>query len=543
MYFRDVNGSRKLCLFKEGRNDMEATEYFKKKEVQNSLALVVGSSGSGKSVFANSMVNELVENGYTAIYITEKEADELANAFHCFEPSMGYHVNMLREQRQEAKVRPVKIYHPWTFGIPYKKKLPNIKWFTYDLKQVSRAGFRSIISSESPMVIDVCMDLASSISEDATIYDFLWKLYLNINNEESQQKLSRDDMFLPSESPGSRTTLKNVKLAFKTFVDNYFLEPYNSDMHLNYVDMCNDSEHIHHLTHKWIKNDKAKLFSIIEFLEGINRAISSGLVKKQIVLVFEEIKILFPSGQLEPYQEQLLDLIYKMFSRIRTHAFVIATSQSYFDLNRKVVGLFPYKFIGRIDKRDIGGLIKLYQIKSFEQYKLYSLKIGEFLLWESNEFNEDEQFSYKIIVDVPPFANHEQGSDFFTKYASEYPDYVSNSVEIYNLMVKRRDEAERNRISQNESYQKLQQSKKEVKDLRQDGKVEEALQKVQAIKKEKRGIIIKQVYDLKSGNPELSWSEVAKRCGLKHHDTAKKMFEEYVSTKEGETNGDIHSNV
>jgi len=532
MYFREVRGTSKPCFFKQGRNERETRDYVNRKVVENVSTLISGYTGSGKSVFANTLANDIAEQGnYTVIYITEKESDELANAFHMFPAKENYHVNMLKEQQQNIKTKPVKIYHPFTFKIPYKRKLAPINYFTFDIKKISRSGFNSLISSDSPLIVDVCLDVSKKINDNATFYDFMWKLFEDIKLEEEGVSYDPDDMFIPIESAGSKTTIKNVKLALKPFRENYMITESNCKHHLDYVKMCNDSEHVHHITTKFISSRKLKIFTIIETLMSIDRAIKSGKVKKQLVLVFEEIKILF-GGNLEPFQLQLLDVIYKLFSRIRTKAFVIATTQSLSDLNYKVTGLFSKKFLGRLSDNDVKSLIKYFYLRTIDQQKLRMLKIGEFVLWESGDY-EDEQLSEKIMIDIPPFANAEQGEDFFTEYKKAFPDKVVSAVNIYKEMKRKRDKAEKRRTSELKEFEKKLKGKKEVKDLKKDGKLDEAKEKIQELKDETVEILMKQVYDLKEANPDWSWSKIVRKTkGIKHHDTAQKYYHRYKSILE-----------
>lgn len=536
MYIRDFTDSRKWCIYKQGRNDHESREYIKKKEVLHEILMIAGATGSGKSVFANTLVNEIHEQGdYTAIYVTDKETDELANASHVFKPNEKefYHINMLDEQNQDVKTVPAKIYHPFTFNIPHRKKLHPVNFFTYNLKEVSKEAIKSIIPSDSEQIIDITLDILKHLKEDESFYDFLWKLYLNREEKEGEIDYDPEELFIPSEQSTSKTTLKNLKLAFKPFRDNLFLMPENSPYNLDFVKLCNDSTHFHHLTHKWITDKKLKLFSIINFLNGIDKALASGLVKKKLVIVFEEVKILFPSGELDKGTTELLMLIYALLSRIRTKAFVICTGQSIFDINWKIRGLFSKTFLGKINKNDIRIMIKDFGLRSLDYKKLISLKIGEFVAWEQIEETDEEQLTAKCVIDIPPFANAELGFEFFAEYAKQFPENCVTHEQVYKEMSDYRDVVEKKRMAELKAFENEKSVRKESKELRSEGKNEEATEKLKELKREKVEIIMQQVYELKTENPDMSWRSIAKKVkGLKSHLTAKKYYEDYLKLLE-----------
>ena len=76
MFFRDVKGTEKLCIYKEGRNKTESLYNIRNKIVDNQIVAIVSMSGGGKSVFTNVLANELNEDcDYTIVYVTEKRGD------------------------------------------------------------------------------------------------------------------------------------------------------------------------------------------------------------------------------------------------------------------------------------------------------------------------------------------------------------------------------------------------------------------------------------------------------------------------------------
>lgn len=549
MYFKDHHGIKKFCMYKKGRNEIETNKYYKEGVVQNSIVLLSGGTGSGKSVCGNVMASEINDVDYTVIYITEKKGEELANAMHIFRPNEDYHHNMLKEQKQEIKTKPARFYHPITLNsskkkgdglFEFRKNTVPINFIAFSVKDISRNGFATIIASESEIALDKAVEISRELRDDESFYDLVWRLYEIISSD----GLSKDKMFdpnelyIPIESGGDKRTVRNLKDAFKGFRSDFFIHPENSPFIHDYVKMCNDSKHIHHFTTKFIPSKKRKIFAIVEFLSQIDKALSSGLVKKPVVLVFEEMKILMPSTDISPAQRQLLSLLYDMFSRIRTKAFVIATTQSIFDINKEFRGLFDKKFLGKLDHNDLRVLIKDFTLKAIDQEKLRNLTIGQFVLWETDEYS-DEQLTEKIAIDVPTFANHEQGEDFFDKFKKTFPDYVKNHLISFHRCRKIREKIEFQRSENLKKWLNQKKLEREAKEMKKEGLVDEAKDKVKELKEEKKEIIMKQVYDMKRLNPKASWRMIARSVeGITNHITAKKYYNEYLENNPDLIEGD-----
>src|SRR3972149_799621 len=476
VYFRQLFDRNLLCIYKEGKNDFESKEHIRKKVVGNQICMIAGTSGSGKSVFSNTLANEIRKCvNRTVIYVTEKESDELANAFHIFSPTKSYHVTGLERQHIETNTLPVKVYHPFTFNIPYKHKLPPMTFFGYSLKDISEEGFSTIIPTESGISVDICLDVKRIMDKKDSFYDFLWELHQRVNSEfKIDEVFNPENLFVPTENAGDKRTIKSVKSAFMPFRQDFMILPDDNLNILNYVDLLNDNEHVHHLTTKYITNQKVKTFAIVEFLKGIDNALRTGLVKNQLVLVFEEMKILIPSGNLQGYQQELLKLIRTLFSRLRTKAYVIATAQSVFDINSKFRTLFSKTFLGKLNFADIGVLNKVYQFTKVDQNKLYSLK----------ELNKK---------------------------------FESKRIESLKLWIKESDE------------------KKVKKETKKSGQVDDAKDKLKKVQSEKQDIIMKQVYTLKTENPDMSWRDIAKQINITHP-SAKKYYNLYKSIIDNQTN-------
>lgn len=514
------DGSLRPCLYKE-----------KTKKISNQIVMCAGGTGSGKSNTANFIAKELYEHNYTVIYITEKTGDELANAMCYFYPDQTWQNRLMTKQNIEEKTIPIKIYHPFTFNINKKHKRHETKFYTTPINKISDIGFYALLPTESENIIKTCQRIARSLQKDEGLYDFIWKLSEGLTDD-SKERTSHSRFHIPLEKISSKSTLKNAELGFEPYLQHWFLHPENSNDNLDFVELANDNKHIHFLTTEDIKEDDVKKFAIIDFFINLIRAIDSKKVKKQVCLVFEELKILLPSENITDVEKSLLKVMRNVFSKIRTKGFVIGTSQSIFELNRNAIGLFNFWILGReLSKLDYKTLYKDYGFKIDELRRLGSLKTGEFVFW-ANIDDSDDNISDKFKVFVTPFKIHEQGDDFYQLAKLHYPKKMQSYENLYDKMVimrkNMRDKATQ-RYKQHLKEDKLRKLQKQAKTTTDSDKFAKKYKKV---KQEKKLIVIKQCYDLymeylnKSQKP--NFSAIARKVkGVKSHHTAKKFIEEY----------------
>lgn len=525
MYFRKISGAEKFCIFKEGRNQRESNSNYKSKVIENSVCAFIGGTGSGKSVFCNHMAYKLFENNYTVVYITEKKGDEYANAFCSFKPKAKYHLNFLERQGKDPVKVPVKLYHHFSFNIPYRKKLPPIRFFTSSVKELNEIKLSAIFPGDSESAIGICQDIAESLEDDEDIYDYTWKVYLSTLENNPMMKDKMTDLYLPYEKLGGNVVLRSIRQGLKMFnKEDFYLHADNSPYKLDFKDMLNDNNNLHYLSTKWLKSRKSKLLSVIYFLTGIEDALDSGQINKKVCLVFEELKILVGRGSSSKQESILLDILYKLFSRIRTKAMVLATMQSYFDLPKKFRGLFNKIFLGKLNFTDLMDFIDDANFRKIDEDKFYKLKTGDFVIWESR--NQNEKVSDIFRVWLPPFANAEQGEDYFNKFSKLNKSKLTNYTQIYNRMKKIKAEAEKKAKKRTQEFMKKREKEKEEAKQTKSKEVQALKDKLEQEKKEKKEIIMRNVYELKEDNPDLSWREIANRVeGVDTHQTAKKYYE------------------
>ena len=94
---------------------------------------------------------------------------------------------------------------------------------------------------------------------------------------------------------------------------------------------------------------------------------------------------------------------------------------------------------------------------------------------------------------------------------------------------------ESKRIESLKLWIKESDEKKVKKETKKSGQVDDAKDKLKKVQSEKQDIIMKQVYTLKTENPDMSWRDIAKQINITHP-SAKKYYNLYKSIIDNQTN-------
>lgn len=557
VHYRMMNGVGKCSILKFSKNPRLQQQHYSKNEVEEVLLLIIGSSGSGKSMLTNNLAYKHFLNDYVIIFITEKEGDEFANAYSLFLPEKEYHLLRLKEMGVQPTTVPTKLYHPFTFNLP-PSKIPQTTIYTLSIKELEEEAFASLLTGDiDAQTVRMCSAEASRMQPTDTIYDFLWRIRDKINDpvEVIKQELNPKDMYIEIGVLGDKKALGKIRNAISSFREDFCIQPSNFKHNLDFANIINDQEHIHVLSAKWIKDRRIKFFTYLTFLRGIEKSLHKGLGKYKVLLVLEEVRVMFPkasSGEVS-YEQKLAQQIVRTLNTIRSKGVnVIATTQSYYLTNNDLKTSINKRIICKLEPDDKKRLNTEYGFGLDKIEQISTLDRGEFLIWE--DLDDPEREAPKYMGDVTPYMHAEAGSDFFVKYRKYYPDLMMPTAPLIKEMTDYRAQLEKKaeerlreeiRKQADKIIQKggtLSQGRKrgrprKISEVTEQEQMKDELELFKAtakLKKEnKKMATAKSVYEQKKADSTIPWGELARRHGI-GSETAKLYAFEYADRQNDE---------
>jgi len=534
------DGLHRLCVFKGGNNRQRAISRTKR-DIANTSFLVASKSGSGKSSFINFIANVYKECGYTVIYVTEKPESELENAMWCFGPTMRYQIDFLKNKMGvEPKTYPIKVYHPITYDIPFNMKLPPMEFFSYNIRDISERGWSVLLAGhEDHKGVQVCADICKDLDKDECRLGMIHEVNDMIRKGKEQGKkdkyiISKENDFLPVSTMATEKEKRVIQHGLKPFRHHCMLGSATCKYNLNFIDMLNDSKHIHLLTHKYFnkKADKRLIyFSYIQFLEEIEKAMGSGKVRKPILIILEEIKILLPKTAKTTYESQLADVISDQLSGMRSlgaggGASILATTQNLAMTNKQFVRSCVHKILGRLDEDDITAICRDQDLETARRRLLQAIKKYEWTLLDEIIGYDEPDCYYSLM---PFFKIAEEKDDFFNLYKKHFPHLMrDNKILKKELDYFQKEEDERfkkkveqllNKETKVKEQEEEQKKRKELeKDNKKEGKVQKVEKKLEDSKQHDKYI----AYSTRKENKGWGWGKVITKCNTKDKKTAQK---------------------
>lgn len=409
-------------------------------KVTPQIILVNGGVGSGKSIGSEGIVNYYYRNGYTVISLSDVK-DQIEQGFSMFEPKEYYHLENIRRYGSPKGSIPTKLYHPFTFTIPKNHKLPDINFYTFNIKNIMRTDLNFIAeSSENKKSIQIIIDTLQKLKNDEGLHHLV---YYAENQTESMANLVKTGMRFRSDNPddfftkskiGTEKTSSEITSFFKPFIVDYNLTPENCPYNLDIKKVMNDQKHYHIFTTKWIKDKKQKQFYILHLLNEIMQ--NTDYAKHPVLLYIEEIRFLLPQsseGSIPFLAEEVKNTLTRMRNMGMGFA-CIMTTQAYRDTHERVIDSCNEIFITKLTSlKEYEFIGKALRLTTQEINLLKSVERGEYVIKAKDEFS-DEPSQQKIKLFMPPHAHCEVEYNFFKHYEHYFPDKMRLYPELFEEM-------------------------------------------------------------------------------------------------------------
>lgn len=520
---------------------MTQDEYGK---VYNQPVLIVAKTGGGKGL-ALEMYQEDYYNQDAVVISLCDFKQERETAFPMFEAEEPYHLNCLRAIGKKPERKPVKIYHPFVYGIP-KGYLPKYNFYTISLKDLGDGEFSLLAETNLKNDLVLMLERASSqISREDGIYGFVDKLKSQLKGKSKKGKkiADWDNLGLETGGVGTAKELSRIGGCIKPFEELGFLTKDNSPYKLNWEEILNDQKHYHVFLTNFIdekKYGKQIGFIILYLVQSIIS--NKVLMKKHVILSIPEIKNLVPLRP-EGWKQFLGESFTKAISTLRSAGIsIVADTQNWVGLSQEIKDVFKSNLLGELTGDDIEAITKKWGglNKDYKEFFRKPDKRNTFVLMEMKDFQPFTIF-LPSHMHKEPIPNKYNFENVYKRYNKKFPKEFP--LVNYEGLVKEMKEIaknEKNKFIEKDKKRKAEEELEEQKKIEQKESkksenqiVEKKIEKVKETNEKIDKIKMKLCYDMHRENPEMPFREIARELtkkgyeGLKTHNSVIKNIEKY----------------
>ncbi len=406
MITEEINGIKKLKSGGEGH------------------VLFIAQTGATKTLAIERFVEEHHKKGHIVVYIESSKANLEAGA-SAFKPTMQYHLNKLKFQGENPQSKKIKLYH-LNSNIPTFKTIPELKIWTMNIKKFDRLLTSFIFeNSGETSSISALNTAIERLKKNEGFFDLIVKLKQG-NIKEKQDLFS-------FESKASSINVNTILNFLGRFKDQPIIMPQSFKHNLDIVKILQDQTSYHIFSNRYSNDEKIRDLATLYILNEIRRAKASGKIKKEIIIVLDELKTIAPNNPLYDFQRILNKLLTELLSVCRSLGIrIIGASQIYSEIDSAVRQSFSHIILGRTsalqDLYDIGKIIGLNQ---YERDDILSLKHNEFYLL-SEDVGEKGIWHFHL----PKHAHAERNQVFDKQFSETFPERMKNHKDIINEIKK-----------------------------------------------------------------------------------------------------------
>lgn len=397
--------------------------------------LYIAQTGATKTFAIERQVEEAYLNGKTIIHLSNAK-NNLEQGFCMFKPQAKYHLHKLRFQEEKPQTHKMKRYIPFSNNIPYKD-IYESEIFSLNIKNLDRINISFIFEQASETSsITVLNSLISNLKDNEGMFDLLYKLKKGEGNKKDY------DLF-NMEGGANPINVQTVIKYLSRFRNNPLVMPSNFEYNLDMKKILNDNSCYHVFDLQFMPDQKLKDFVQIYILNEILKAKSSGKVKREIVVVIDELKVLANANPLFEHQKVLNKLLANILSVCRSLGVkIISASQTYMDIDPQVRQSFSNVILGKTSAfQDINTLSQITGLDVHDRKTIFSLGKNQFILLSQDvDIGAVSVFNFH----APRHKHCERGENFEKFIKKYYPNYLKNHAKIKNYFKKHYKDQELN---------------------------------------------------------------------------------------------------
>ena len=398
------------------------------KPIQNTMILNIGSTGAGKSVFADLIATTLQEQyGYTIIIITTKKGSERDHAYPNFPPNTTEQIQKIKAQEEKIPTTretkdSVITYHPLnlTQELTRNHTQPKTTFYSQSIKNLTENSLSCLLKGdEDSESVNTLLRTIKKINNNEDWNDTIWKLK---NTKDNNQNTP-----YPIRIENDKSTITRIIKNTEALEENPILQPENSTTNLNMKEIINNNKQRHLFSTEWIDNTRIRYLATMMIPEAIKKEIDKGNNNKPILLIFEEIQNQIPkeNDKRQSYQEQLLKTIDNLMAIVRgQNVSILLTSQNLTRTPKEITSLAETWFIFRPSQNDIRYMFKSEDIDKGEKSIIGQTSRGEFIYYKRTK--QKQWIENTILAYVPRHAIQQEGQKYKELYKKYYPEDMIN---------------------------------------------------------------------------------------------------------------------
>lgn len=512
MRVREVESTLKLSILKKGKTEQEEKDNWNNKRIQNSVSVIAGTVGSGKTTLNYTKTGIFKDINATCIRVTEKESNPQEVLSMMLPVKEKYHLDALKAQHQEPMTRKeldqlVKIWHPVIlpdlnddegkdlYNIIYRKKHYPINWFTLPVKIPKEVLIAILRASPNSDTVSVCEEVIKKLKPEEDLWDMIDQVSTKIMSKDYSVHYDPKYMVADVGMIGNKRTVENIATNFLIFNEYYCFQPqgfeieYDTGVGIKVVknltlqtfadEILNDNKHIHQISMAYYSDERARYALLIDILILIRECLKRNLAKYPIYISLDELYNVLPKISKDKeaiWMLELSKLIAKIFRQFRNSGKGVTVdlfTQDYFKTDTSAISSGSSTLIMRISLEDKKIFIRDLQYNRERMLLIDGLQIGELVILEELEEHEGT----KYLAAMPRFRVPEEFENQLEEFKKEYPERMENYGDLYKKLINHRKEvhkkSKKRMLEKIESRKKEEQKKKEDK----EGNIKEGIEK------------------------------------------------------------------
>ena len=494
--------------------------------------LVVGVTGSGKTMSIERSIYDHWKNGYQIIILTDQKK-KLELAYMQFDKKhiRSKHKELLKQDMIEPESIPVDIYHPLTLNIPHHK-IPETHFYSLSIQDLDRQEIALLLESvEAKTTADLIKEAIRTSKPEHNLWDFLEKI--STLTQRKQESIGSYEVALPDKesfglagtSMGDVRNIDELIRIFKPFRTHPFLTEENSPHKLAWQKLFKNN-HIKCFTTRYI-HDK-KLDTLITLML-INTLIKEKPPTTKILIVMDELKDFCGSDSKEPYIDFVAEFVAQKFNTLfRNNSITsLCGSQSFAGIHPKIIrsNAFTHSIIMFNDSpADLKAFINIYGYGKDEIYKIRNLRTGEAVIRGINMQEADIAMNPPFRSVPAPFPHCEPDMNYDTIYENNFPEHMTNYSELHKEIREYIDtnDTEHYEKTKEKSQKEIATKKEALAKRAEQRETSETRQIIKAAQKTGKPkdnnerintIIINMVTQMKQGK-KITQTDIAKATGI-----------------------------